>query len=292
MKANTPEETLSKSIQTQNTIHTNPSLNLYHTAKSIAIFFSLPHELQTNGMIREMLAEKKHVYLPRVIDSATGHMEMYEVLSQYDFEHGLDRSEWNIMEPSFKLSAEVIGGSLGDIVEKDITSILTHPDFKLHFDGVVGVGTGPNQHDAVGRDVIGNGVGDEGVLQGLSQQQQSSSSSSQPPQSPQSSSLPPLDINRPSLLGTMECLRDIELILCPFITCDVARTRVGYGGGFYDRFIQRLQKSRAEMGLPSVPVWGIGLPEQLTPDDVVLPFDTFDVKMDVVVVGERVVGLD
>jgi 5-formyltetrahydrofolate cyclo-ligase len=288
MKANTPEETKIKSQCTQNTIMTHPALALFHSAKSIGIFFSLPHEFQTNDMINHMLSAKKHVFLPRVINSSTGHMEMYEIISPYDFLNGLDRSEWNIMEPSFKIPSGVIVESHKEICEKNMVSILTHPDFKCHFDGVTDPKISPNQNIVVDGDVDGDSavVGEPLLLEQQQQQQQ------QQPLQSSSVTTPHFDINRPSLLDTIECLRDIELLLCPFITCDIARTRVGYGGGFYDRFIQRLQKARFEAGLPRVPVWGLGLPEQMAPDDVILPFDTFDVKMDLVVVGERVVGLD
>jgi 5-formyltetrahydrofolate cyclo-ligase len=71
----------------------------------------------------------------------------------------------------------------------------------------------------------------------------------------------------------------IDAVVVPGVAFDRGGRRVGYGGGFYDRFLPR---TRAR-----TPRIGIGLSAQLVDDD--LPAGDFDLRVDVVVVPDEVV---
>jgi 5-formyltetrahydrofolate cyclo-ligase len=84
-----PREVIqAKSAQTEQTILTHPALSLFHQAKSIAIFYPLPHEFQTFGIIERILDEKKHLFLPRVIAgdlSATANSPQQNTMELFEF---------------------------------------------------------------------------------------------------------------------------------------------------------------------------------------------------------------
>jgi len=70
---------------------------------------------------------------------------------------------------------------------------------------------------------------------------------------------------------------EIDLILMPGLAFDLQGGRVGYGAGFYDRFLHRLQR----------PVDKIALAYQFQVFDKV-PFDAFDVRIDGIITEEGV----
>lgn len=71
----------------------------------------------------------------------------------------------------------------------------------------------------------------------------------------------------------------IDAVVVPAVAFDRSGRRVGYGGGFYDRFLPRTRVD--------TPRIGIGLSVQLADDD--LPAGDFDLRVDVVVVPNEVV---
>ncbi len=69
--------------------------------------------------------------------------------------------------------------------------------------------------------------------------------------------------------GAEECkVEDIDIVLLPMLVFDKDGYRVGYGGGFYDRFITQLPKKTQLIGL-----------SLFEPIDKIKDLDTFDKKM-------------
>ena len=69
----------------------------------------------------------------------------------------------------------------------------------------------------------------------------------------------------------------IDMIILPGLVFDIDRNRLGFGRGFYDRFLCDFNKTKI----------GICFDEQIT--DLV-PTDIFDVKMDEVITDKRLIG--
>lgn len=65
---------------------------------------------------------------------------------------------------------------------------------------------------------------------------------------------------------------EIDLVLVPGVAFDPQGTRLGYGGGYYDRFLPRLK--------PGTPVVAVAFAMQMLPK---LASDSFDQPMDMVV---------
>jgi 5-formyltetrahydrofolate cyclo-ligase len=63
-------------------------------------------------------------------------------------------------------------------------------------------------------------------------------------------------------------VEDIDIVLLPLLAFDKKGYRVGYGGGFYDRFIAQLSKKTQLIGL-----------SLFEPIDEIKDIDTFDKKM-------------
>ncbi len=64
---------------------------------------------------------------------------------------------------------------------------------------------------------------------------------------------------------------DIELIICPMVAFDSEKRRMGYGGGYYDRYIPRCKKAAC-----------IGIAFDAQKMDAV-PTDSHDRKMDIII---------
>jgi 5-formyltetrahydrofolate cyclo-ligase len=70
-----------------------------------------------------------------------------------------------------------------------------------------------------------------------------------------------------------------HLVICPGLACDVSGGRLGYGKGYYDRY---LSKNSAKVIFPIMEVFVF--PE--------IPVDEFDVKADVIVTERRVMRIE
>jgi 5-formyltetrahydrofolate cyclo-ligase len=71
----------------------------------------------------------------------------------------------------------------------------------------------------------------------------------------------------------------IDVILTPAVAVDRAGGRVGYGGGFYDRFLPRTRDDALRVA--------VVLAEQLVAED--LPKGAFDLRVDAIVTPEEVI---
>jgi 5-formyltetrahydrofolate cyclo-ligase len=63
--------------------------------------------------------------------------------------------------------------------------------------------------------------------------------------------------------------KKIDMILIPLLAYDQEGNRLGYGKGFYDRFLSECRPDAAKVGLSYFP-----------PEDKVLPHNTFDIPLD------------
>ena len=70
-----------------------------------------------------------------------------------------------------------------------------------------------------------------------------------------------------------------DILLCPLVSFDFNGNRLGYGGGFYDRTIKKLRKTK------KVLVIGLGFSEQGS--KIKLPFDKNDQKLDAMVTDKQ-----
>lgn len=71
---------------------------------------------------------------------------------------------------------------------------------------------------------------------------------------------------------------NIDLIILPGVAFDASGNRVGYGGGYYDRFLSKLDKS--------VPKVAIGFDLQVVEE---VPTEDFDIPVDMIVTEERTI---
>ena len=74
----------------------------------------------------------------------------------------------------------------------------------------------------------------------------------------------------------------IDIVATPAVAFDRSGRRVGYGGGFYDRFFLRLRPDALRIGL--------AFDLQVLPSGEVLPAGHFDLRVDMVVTGSEVIG--
>ena len=71
---------------------------------------------------------------------------------------------------------------------------------------------------------------------------------------------------------------EAELVLVPMLAADKQGYRLGYGKGFYDRFLEDLKSEK----------WGICFDEEAIDE---LPFDVHDQKIDAIVTDKRFIWL-
>ncbi len=74
-------------------------------------------------------------------------------------------------------------------------------------------------------------------------------------------------------------LVDPNILLCPLLSFDKGANRLGYGGGYYDRTIQKLRGQR------KIHVFGLAFSEQQSKNS--LPSDDFDQKLDAVITDKN-----
>lgn len=97
----------------------------------------------------------------------------------------------------------------------------------------------------------------------------------------------PFDENsfRPGMMGIMEpdpersrliLPEEIELVICPMVAFDRERRRVGYGGGYYDRYLPRCKNALR-----------IGIAFEAQRMERV-PAEEYDLPMDIIVTEERI----
>ena len=72
---------------------------------------------------------------------------------------------------------------------------------------------------------------------------------------------------------------DLDLVLVPGLGYDLQGGRIGYGGGYYDRFAERLEKHCAEQG-KKPRMAALVLPGQLEPE---IPMDPLDLRLDLLI---------
>ena len=90
----------------------------------------------------------------------------------------------------------------------------------------------------------------------------------------------PLTINK---FGILEPLKEKKIIpstlIIPMLAFDSNLNRLGYGGGFYDRFIQKLERQNICVKI------GLALSCQKINK---VPIDKFDKKMDFIITEKRI----
>jgi len=71
---------------------------------------------------------------------------------------------------------------------------------------------------------------------------------------------------------------EIDLVVVPGIAFDYARCRIGYGAGYYDRFLPRLR--------PDCPKVGLAYEMQVVEK---IPASCHDIRMDLVITERRII---
>ncbi|MDM5279354.1 5-formyltetrahydrofolate cyclo-ligase [Paenibacillus silvae] len=81
---------------------------------------------------------------------------------------------------------------------------------------------------------------------------------------------------------------DIDLVLVPGLGYDLDGGRIGYGGGYYDRFAERLDQYCAKQGKRPL-MAALVLPGQLEPN---IPMDPLDLRLDLLITPEGIVHIE
>ncbi len=81
--------------------------------------------------------------------------------------------------------------------------------------------------------------------------------------------------------STVDFREEIDIIVLPGIAFDTTGTRIGFGKGYYDRFINTLTNAPVLVGLC--------FEEQLCDDK--LPFDEHDAKVDYIITDKQIVQI-
>jgi 5-formyltetrahydrofolate cyclo-ligase len=69
----------------------------------------------------------------------------------------------------------------------------------------------------------------------------------------------------------------VDLVLAPLLCCDLEGSRVGYGKGFYDKFLRRSRPNCLKIGLSYFP-----------PTAIISDVNEYDVKLDYCVTPEKI----
>lgn len=81
-------------------------------------------------------------------------------------------------------------------------------------------------------------------------------------------------------------VRDIEMIIVPGIAFDINKNRLGFGAGYYDRFLKSIRQKHQENTRRHNLTIGIAFEEQLV--DTV-PVEVHDVPLDIIITEKRVI---
>ena len=90
-------------------------------------------------------------------------------------------------------------------------------------------------------------------------------------------SIKDIDLNKYHIrepLFSNEVIDNIEIMIVPGIAFDIAKNRIGYGKGYYDRCLSKHECYKV----------GLAFDEHLHKE---IPADSFDVKMDIVITDKR-----
>lgn len=71
--------------------------------------------------------------------------------------------------------------------------------------------------------------------------------------------------------------KKLDLIVIPLLACDVEGNRLGYGKGFYDRFLATCRPNALKVGL-----------SYFDPVNAVIPHEPHDIRLDICVTPEKV----
>ena len=86
--------------------------------------------------------------------------------------------------------------------------------------------------------------------------------------------------------GDSYILKDIDLILLPGVAYDKNCNRLGHGKGYYDCFLERLQKSKVDNSLSKAIMVGLSLNEQLVNTEI--PMEPHDTPLDYVITPQEI----
>lgn len=79
------------------------------------------------------------------------------------------------------------------------------------------------------------------------------------------------------LSGKEVTAKKLDLIVIPLLACDVEGNRLGYGKGFYDRFLASCRPDALKVGL-----------SYFAPQETIIPHESHDMRLDVCVTPEKV----
>lgn len=85
-----------------------------------------------------------------------------------------------------------------------------------------------------------------------------------------------------AMIPEVEDLMEPEILIVPLVAFDASGARLGYGGGFYDRTLERLRAKRATLAI------GFAYDGQETD---ALPVEDTDQRLDMIVTETRVIQL-
>ncbi len=89
----------------------------------------------------------------------------------------------------------------------------------------------------------------------------------------------PLVINKYGIPEpTSDKIVNPSILLVPLVAFDKHLNRIGYGGGFYDRYINELRKKRKVITI------GLAYPFQKVKE---VPMDKYDIKLDFILTGKK-----
>jgi len=308
------------------------TLPAYKEAKGVCLFMSLPHEVDTMDIIRHALSHGKAIFLPKVISDTE--MHMYRVYSLHDV-LTLPTGKWGISEPAPRVKASELrpreldpdawkrlkgadglplpppaeGCGVSNI--RDLPHIDTAHD-NLRTPWERGVGREQDISDSLRqREPKSHSKDDlpfvEGICErlgvthiarvlGLLEQQERQR------RGEASGSGDEAEVVLEEWIDRSEACADaaqlVDMVVMPGCAFDVHRQRLGYGRGYYDRYVKRLREKRIELNISPPTLVGVCLEEQVVGEDgtgegdavtaQAVPLEAHDEPVDYVVTPRRV----